>query len=116
MGGAAGAGTTSLTRVERRYQFSPLPALTPPLNRKYSNAPAATGAYSANAFALVLAPLIACTTRMPSATVSAPAPPALRMPTPVVPLATPLEITSRSDAESSAPSTVSRYSAPPLPV
>jgi len=31
-----GAGVGPATRVERRYQFSPVPALTPPLNRKYS--------------------------------------------------------------------------------
>lgn len=114
-GGGAGAGVTLATRVERRYQFSAVPPLTPPLNRKYSYAPAATGLYSANAVGAVVAPLIACTTRMPSATVDAPAPPALRMPTPVVPLALPVEITSLSDAELSSPSTVLRYSAPPLP-
>lgn len=32
-GGGAGAGGAGVVSVERRYQFSSLPALTPPLNK-----------------------------------------------------------------------------------
>ncbi len=110
-----GAGGGAPGRIaERRYQLSPAPAASP-LARRYSNGPAATGPASENASAAVVAPLTASTTRMPSASVEAPAPLRLVMPTAVLPDVLPPETISRSEGAPSAPSSVCRSSRPPAP-
>ena len=62
-------------------------------------------------------PLIACTTWMPFATVSAPGPPALVMRKKELPVALPpLVMTSLSEGEPSAPKKVFSAIVPPVPV
>ena len=72
--------------------------------------------WSENAPEAEVPPLIACTTWMPFATVSAPGPPALVMRKEELPVALPPLMTSLSDGEPSAPRNVLSPSVPPWPV
>src|SRR4029453_5236898 len=121
-GAASGGGMSGVggaMSVFRRYQLPCDPGVAPPLNRKYPNAPAVIEPpWSENAPDAERAGTSACTTRMPSPTVSAPPPPALRIAMLVGPPG-PTDVPSTtkvSERVAAPPSlrTVSSLSTPPL--
>src|SRR5580700_1510561 len=97
--GVGGTGVGGTTKSLRRNQSLGALASTLPRNSRYSNGPATTRLASWKAPATVEPPLIACTTGMPLATVSAPVPPALMTWIAEVPVALPPLMTSRSEGE-----------------
>jgi len=118
LGGGRGADAGVMAgRTERRNQLCSDPGVTPPLNNRYSNGPAATRPASAK-LPDVVAPLIASTTRIPFTVVGAPGPPALLTWISVEPdsLAPIPEITSLSDGELSPLRKLSIASRPPPPM
>jgi hypothetical protein len=96
-------GPGGTTKLERRNQSLGALPPRPPRNKSYVKAPPRASPVSVKAPEIVVPPLIAFTTRIPLAVVSAPGPVVLWISRPVEPLAVPPLIISRSDGEPSPP-------------
>src|SRR5262249_36568067 len=117
VGVGIGAPTGGATIALRKNQLLSAPGVTPPLNRKESNAPGVRRPpANANAVGVVVPPLMALTTRMPLLTVSAPGPPVLRTKMLVEPEPLPPLMISWFEGEPSVPRKVLSPMVPPVPL